>query len=75
MTITLMRHGKPVLAKTGWITPIEMEGWIEWYNRSEVTADDAPIATIQIVNTSLVSLQVQPVEPCHLLRRWGLVCP
>ncbi len=52
MTITLMRHGKPVLAKTGWITPIEMEGWIEWYNRSEVTADDAPIATIQIVNTS-----------------------
>lgn len=52
MTITLMRHGKPVLANTGWITPSEMECWIDLYNRSEVTTDGAPISSLQFVNTS-----------------------
>ncbi len=47
-----MRHGKPILAKTGWITPIEMEGWVDLYNRSEVTFDEVPISTMQLGNTS-----------------------
>lgn len=47
-----MRHGKPILAKTGWITPIEMERWIDLYNRSEVMFDGVPISTIQLVNNS-----------------------
>lgn len=34
-----MRHGKQLLAKTGWITPAEMERWIELYNLSEVAID------------------------------------
>lgn len=47
-----MRHGKPVLAKTDWITPIEIEGWIDLYNCSEVATDGAPISSLQFVNTS-----------------------
>jgi broad specificity phosphatase PhoE len=37
--IIIMRHGKPLLEKIGWITPAEMERWIELYNRSEVVID------------------------------------
>lgn len=47
MKIILMRHGEPVLAQTGRITPSEMESWIELYNLSEVKADSAPIASLQ----------------------------
>ncbi|MFZ2405992.1 MAG: hypothetical protein WAW41_12710 [Methylobacter sp.] len=44
MKIILMRHGKPVLAQAGRITPAEMERWIECYNLAEVKAGSAPIA-------------------------------
>lgn len=52
MKIILMRHGKPVLAQAGRITPTEMERWIELYNLSEVKADDAPIASLQLANAA-----------------------
>ncbi|TRW93186.1 histidine phosphatase family protein [Candidatus Methylobacter oryzae] len=42
MKIILMRHGKPVLAQSGRITPVEMERWIEHYNLAEVEANGAP---------------------------------
>ncbi|WP_200870550.1 hypothetical protein [Methylobacter tundripaludum] len=52
MKIILMRHGKPVLAQTGRITPAEMERWIEHYNLSEVEADSAPIAGLQRLDST-----------------------
>jgi broad specificity phosphatase PhoE len=52
MKITLMRHGKPVLAQTGWIVPAEMERWIECYNLSEVEADSVPIASLHLANSA-----------------------
>lgn len=52
MKIILMRHGEPVLAQTGRITPFEMERWIEHYNLAEVEADSAPIAGLPWLNAS-----------------------
>jgi len=42
-----MRHGEPVLAQTGRITPFEMARWIEHYNLAEVEAGSAPITSLQ----------------------------
>lgn len=42
MQITLMRHGKPILAETGWVTPREMKAWIESYDSSDVNTDLVP---------------------------------
>lgn len=42
MQITLMRHGKPRLPKTGWVTPRGMKQWIENYNNSDVETDSIP---------------------------------
>ena len=50
--IILMRHGEPVLAQTGRITPTEMERWIKLYNFAEVKADSAPIASLQWANST-----------------------
>lgn len=52
MKITLIRHGEPVLARTGRITPIEMEHWIELYNLAEVKAGSAPIAGLQWLDSA-----------------------
>ena len=52
MTIILMRHGKPVLRQSGWITPAEMAGWIDHYNLSEVETDGTPIASLQLANSA-----------------------
>ena len=50
MKIILMRHGKPVLSRTAWITPIAMGQWIKDYNLAEV-ADDAPLASLEIAHS------------------------
>ena len=42
MQITLMRHGKPRLPKTGWITPRGMKQWIENYDDSDIETDSIP---------------------------------
>lgn len=47
-----MRHGKPLLTQTGWIAPVEMEGWIEHYNLSEVEADGMPITSLKLANSA-----------------------
>lgn len=52
MKITLMRHGKPVLAQTGWIAPVEMERWIECYNLSEVEVDSVPTTSLHLANSA-----------------------
>lgn len=50
MEIILMRHGKPILAKWGWITAAEMHGWIGHYDRSEVERHGVPIASLKLAN-------------------------
>lgn len=42
MQITLMRHGKPRLVETGWVTPFEMKAWIERYDGADVMTDVIP---------------------------------
>ena len=42
MQITLMRHGKPRLAETGWVTPFGMRAWIDSYDTVEVMTDLIP---------------------------------
>lgn len=42
MQITLMRHGKPTLARSNWVSPAGMAQWIENYDRSEVQAQHIP---------------------------------
>lgn len=42
MQITLMRHGKPRLAETGWVTPLELRAWIESYDSADVITDVIP---------------------------------
>jgi hypothetical protein len=42
LQITLMRHGRPRLPKTGWINPHGMKQWIENYDDSEVGSDSIP---------------------------------
>ena len=50
--IIIMRHGKPLLEKIGWISPAEMERWIELYNRSEVAIDQATAFNIDQVRSA-----------------------
>ena len=42
MQITLMRHGKPRLAKARWVTPFGMKQWIDHYNLSDIEVDAIP---------------------------------
>ena len=61
MTISFMRHGKPMLAGNGWVTPAQMAQWIESYNLSEVGPQDIPtksqlvMRSAEIVATSTAS--------------------
>ena len=44
LQITLMRHGRPLLPRAGWVGPAGMARWIAAYDRAEVPADSAPTA-------------------------------
>lgn len=52
MKIILMRHGKPVLAQTVWIAPVEMKRWIKDYNLAEVATDSVPVARLEIAHSA-----------------------
>lgn len=54
MKIILMRHGKPVLAQTGWIPSAEMQRWIEQYNISEVEHDGIPSVSLDLANSATI---------------------
>lgn len=54
MEIILMRHGKPVLDRTGRITAAEMAQWIEHYNLSEVEHENIPIASVKLADTAAI---------------------
>jgi len=52
MEIILMRHGKPVLPKSGWLAPFQMGRWIDDYNRSDVEPDNIPVASAQAASSA-----------------------
>lgn len=54
MQITLMRHGKPLLAGTRWIAPQEMAQWIARYNQAEVEARDIPAESAMAAMSALI---------------------
>ena len=73
-TIILMRHGQPKLAATDKMSALDMKNWIEQYNRSEITNQPVPDASMQLAATAtvivsssapraLTSLQVLGLKP------------
>ncbi|MGV8894163.1 MAG: histidine phosphatase family protein [Burkholderiaceae bacterium] len=51
MKIILMRHGKPVLAETGWIPPADMAHWIAQYDLSEVSQQYVPVGSLMLADS------------------------
>jgi broad specificity phosphatase PhoE len=49
-----MRHGQPELVATAKISAVEMKGWIEQYNRSEITHHAVPHSSMQLAATATV---------------------
>ena len=60
MKITLMRHGKPMLAPSDWIPLVEMRQWIERYDAAEVEPH-TPNASLRVA--SLVAVTVCSTTP------------
>lgn len=52
--IILMRHGQPKLLGTDKLSGLEMEGWIERYNQSEITHQPVPDASLRLAATATV---------------------
>ena len=52
MEIILMRHGRPILTKTGRIAPIDMQGWIEHYDLSVVATEGVPAASQTLADSA-----------------------
>ncbi|MDO1508677.1 histidine phosphatase family protein [Pseudomonas chlororaphis subsp. chlororaphis] len=50
--IILMRHGQPKLAATDKLSALDMKGWIEHYNRCEITQQPVPQASLQLAATA-----------------------
>ncbi len=50
MKIILMRHGKPLLSQTDWITAAQMGRWIDQYNQSVVAVDSAPHLNVSLAS-------------------------
>ena len=46
MHITLMRHGRPVLASSPWLAPRDMGRWIAQYDAAEVDPAAIPAASV-----------------------------
>jgi broad specificity phosphatase PhoE len=46
MHITLMRHGKPILASRRWRAPCDMGEWIAQYDRAEADSAGIPAASL-----------------------------
>ncbi len=52
MEIILMRHGRPASVDRGHIAPVDMERWIEHYNRSLVETDGVPAASLELAGAA-----------------------
>jgi hypothetical protein len=46
MHITLMRHGKPILASRRWRAPCDMGEWIAQYDLAEIDGAGIPAASL-----------------------------
>ncbi|MBV7510761.1 histidine phosphatase family protein [Pseudomonas sp. PDM25] len=49
-----MRHGQPKLVATAKMSALDMKDWIEQYNRSEITNQPVPDASMQLAATAKV---------------------
>lgn len=54
MQITLMRHGRPVLAASGWLAPCEMAHWIAAYDQAGVHVDAIPADSLAAASTAAI---------------------
>ena len=52
--IILMRHGQPQLANVDKVSALEMQDWIEHYNRSEITQQPVPDASQRLAASATV---------------------
>lgn len=52
MQIILMRHGKPELSPSSWISAAEMKTWIERYDHASIESSDAPPACLTLADPS-----------------------
>lgn len=60
MQITLMRHGRPILAPARWLAPYEMAQWIAQYDESVVHAAEVPAASIALAAAPAVIASTAP---------------
>ena len=54
MQITLMRHGPPMLATSGWLAPCDLGRWIAAYDRSTVTGAVIPAGSMDAARAAVV---------------------
>lgn len=66
-----MRHGKPLLPKTRWLAPFEMEQWIELYNRSEVATVGIPSESVEAAAAASVIMASSASRALSSVRALG----
>ena len=54
MQITLMRHGKPVVAPGRWLAPCDMGGWIAQYDQAEVHTAAIPADSVRAAGAAAI---------------------
>ena len=67
-----MRHGKPLLPQTGWITAAQMGRWIDQYNEAVVAVDSAPSINVSLARsatTIVTSTTLRAVSSVQALGR------
>lgn len=78
MSITLMRHAKPVIKCWQWISPIRMKHWIKAYNTAAIETTQPPFEAIleatknSVIITSSLPRSIQsanllPAASSHLI--------
>lgn len=70
--IILMRHGQPDLATSGKISALEMQRWIEQYERSEVKNQPAPQVSVELAATAKVIVSSTAPRALTSVRALGL---
>lgn len=67
-----MRHGQPELVATDKMSALDMKNWIEQYNRSEITNQPVPDASMQLAATATVIVSSSAPRALTSLQALGL---
>lgn len=70
--IILMRHGQPKLMKVDKVSALEMKDWIEQYNRSEITRQPVPTASLRLAASATVIASSSAPRALTSVRALGL---